>query len=67
MIKRIAETTINGFWVSTVLLPNGYETMVFDRRTNANNWTDFACWRDKTETEAIARHVEAINFVINQK
>lgn len=64
MIRRIAETTIKGFWISTVLLiPGLYETMAFDRREQANNWRESNCWRETTEAKAIASHCKAIAYV----
>ena len=69
-VDRVAETTINGYWVSTVRLgfplgPGGeYETMVFAiEDENRVNYTDLYCERYATPAQAAEGHKIVVNLV----
>ena len=62
--KRVAESTVNGMWISTVFLgldhshfggpPILFETMVFP---STDELSDLLCWRYPTKAAAAAGHV----------
>ena len=62
--RRVAESVFGDVRISTVEIPlhRGigllpYETMVF------GGDHDQCCWRDATESEAVARHAEVVEFI----
>jgi len=71
---HVDETTVEGFWISTVRLPcvhplikgaemtmeGWYETMIFDESTGLDVGYQK---RYETEAEAIEGHAEAVSFV----
>lgn len=66
-VKRVAETTVGGIWISTVWLgldhgwgssaPVIFETMAFARGLG---WSELESRRYCTETEALAGHEEVV-------
>lgn len=75
--KRVAETTVGDYWVSTVWLgldhglghPHEplqiFETMVFNQVTEES---DLECWRYPSETEAMVGHekmVERVRLIVD--
>jgi hypothetical protein len=56
VIKKVAfDETPNGYRVSTVLLGDLFETMVFPR----NSWGDVYCERTRSATAALNNHAVA--------
>ena len=68
-VQKIADTSVNGYRVSTVRLPfdhgyspdapRWYETMIF----RIGSWSDLFCARYETEEQAVAGHVDVVNRV----
>lgn len=74
--RRVAETTVGRYWVSTVFLgldhnfdPHGppliFETMIFDRADTdgLSTGVERECWRYPTEAAALAGHDQAVEVV----
>ena len=80
--KIVKQETIDGYFISTVFLgidhdwnnayndggkPLLFETMIFNRTTNQNNYLDDYCERSRSYDQALENHKIAIDWVKGKK